>query len=306
MQTQPNSKRWSPRYWFRFIKLHKRQIVLYLCLSVFGAIFWLKVASAMYILTILASLGIVWWAFTHKTALQLVTGVSNHPKAIQLMTMTILLVVVLILEGFVFRSQIINFVSPPISVKVVIPENAYIKQIVTHDKDLSYLDRINGKYEYEMIVEFGTRTYEINPVSIQLDVGDYLPSPQGWWDEPLLEKQSNKAILFNEELDIDTSSGTGTMILHTSAQVTELYTTPPYFKLRVPKKACPNDDFLLRRTGFFRNPVLFTFQSLFQVTFTSFFKGNAAILGLILAVNRLPLIHSNNCPAFPIVVSPSV
>jgi hypothetical protein len=57
-----------------------------------------------------------------------------------------------------------------------------------------------------------------------------------------------------------------------------------YNNLRLPKKACPDNDFLLRRSGRFQNPAIFTFQSLFQVMFTSYFGLTFALSGPFLPV----------------------
>ena len=54
--------------------------------------------------------------------------------------------------------------------------------------------------------------------------------------------------------------------------------------LRLPKKACPDNDFLYRRRRIIKNPSYSLLQSVFQVIITPLFKGKAAFLGPFLPV----------------------
>lgn len=153
------------------IRRHARKLLLSSCLSVFITIFWTSVEAAMLALLILASIGLLVWAMTSQIAVKTVRAVFKNEKRTRIVLTLALVIVLVWLEGFVFRTSIVSLITPDTTSTTVVYVDVTEENLVVRQYTDPEYKRQDRTYDYALLVEFRVN-HTPERIDIEIDTGE--------------------------------------------------------------------------------------------------------------------------------------
>ncbi len=127
----------------------------------------------------MATTGLLYLFFTSEKTPKVITYMNSKPQT-RVIILIIACAIAIILEGFVYREDIVSFLSK------VPPHNLVV---VENFNPVGIPDR------YGLLIEFAVRRDNLDPIDITIDSGNVSPKyTWAWFDKPHMIFKTDKAI----------------------------------------------------------------------------------------------------------------